>query len=79
VVENEKMEGRRTSPPTRAEYEDEVELIDYLRVLWKYRFWIIGATILSAFSALAISFILPPIWEVSMVVLSALFFLPSGR
>lgn len=49
-------------------YADEVELIDYLRVLWKYRFWIIGVTIFSALVALAISFLLPPIWEVSVVV-----------
>lgn len=63
----EKMETQNNLPPHRMEYNDEVELIDYLRVLWKYRFWIIGATILSALAALVISFILPPIWEVSMV------------
>jgi len=60
---NEEMEGRRALPPPRGEYDDEVELIDYLRVLWKYRFCIVGVTILSALSALAISFILPHVWE----------------
>jgi len=66
--ENGQIEGRRNLPSARPEYGEEVELIDYLRVLWKYRFWIIGATIFSALAVLVVSFIFSPIWEVSMVV-----------
>jgi len=65
---NEKTEAGNSPKPSRSKYDDNVELIDYLRVLWKYRFWIIGTTILSALVALIISFILPPVWEVSTVV-----------
>lgn len=65
---NERMEARGTYSSLNSRYHDEVELIDYLRVLWKYRFWIIGATFLSALVALIISFLFPPIWEVSIVI-----------
>jgi uncharacterized protein involved in exopolysaccharide biosynthesis len=67
MSENKDIEGQRASVQVRAESNDEIELIDYLRILWSYRFWIIGATILSALVALVISFILPPVWGVSVV------------
>lgn len=64
---DEEMKGQATSLHVRARYNEEVELIDYLRVLWKYKFWIVGATIFSIFVVVGISFILPPVWEVSTV------------
>ena len=64
---NKEVENQRTLPHLRSGYNEEVELIDYLRVLWKYRFWIIGTTMLAALAALFISFLLPPVWEVSIV------------
>jgi len=67
MSENKDIEGQRASVQIREESNDEVELIDYLRILWSYRFWIIGTAILSALVALVISFILPPVWEVSVV------------
>jgi len=46
----------------------EIELMDYLEVLWRYRFWIIGTTLLCALLAFGISFLLPPVYEVSAVI-----------
>jgi TolA-binding protein len=65
--DSERIEGQKTFLSSSKPFDEEVELIDYLRVLWKYRFWIIGGTILSIFVVVVISFILPPVWEVSMV------------
>jgi len=65
---NEEIGGEKASLQVGAAYGDEVELIDYLLALWNYRYWITGATILSVIVTLIISFILPPIWEVSTVV-----------
>ena len=45
-----------------------IALIDCLNVIWKYRLWLAGTTLLSALTALAISFILPAVWEVSVVI-----------
>ena len=64
---NEVTENRRY--PHRSHPEGPgIELIDYLRVIWEYRFWISGTTLISALTALAISFILPAVWEVSVVI-----------
>jgi uncharacterized protein involved in exopolysaccharide biosynthesis len=88
MAKDEEMKGQTTSLHVQAKYNEEVELIDYLRVLWKYKFWIIGMTLLSALIVLAISFLLPPIWEVSMVIEPGRFgsdvfghggYLPTGR
>jgi len=64
---NEATKSRRYPYHSRSEGPD-IELIDYLRVIWEYRFWIIGTTLLSALATLAISFILPVVWEVSVVI-----------
>ncbi|MBW2058582.1 MAG: hypothetical protein JRJ26_13900, partial [Deltaproteobacteria bacterium] len=65
---NDEGGGKQIPVHTQRAYDDEVELIDYLQVLWKYKFWIIGVTFVSAVAALVLSFLLPPVWEVSMVI-----------
>jgi len=50
---------------------DEVELIDYLLVLWKRKWLILGGTLSLLIFAAVLCFVLPPIWEVDAI------FLPS--
>ena len=53
------------------EYEDKIELMNYLNVLWKRKWIIIIVTFLFIAAALVISFLSPPEWEVGKI------FLPS--
>ncbi|MFQ5745515.1 MAG: Wzz/FepE/Etk N-terminal domain-containing protein, partial [Acidobacteriota bacterium] len=45
--------------------EQEVELIDYLRVIWKRKGLIIGGALVAAIAALGVSLSLPKTYEVS--------------
>lgn len=45
--------------------EQEIELIDYLNVIWKRRWLILGGTLLSAVSALLFGLSVPKMYEVS--------------
>lgn len=47
--------------------EDEIELIDLLRVIWKWRYLVIIGTAVSALAAVAISFNIQPIYQAKMV------------
>ncbi len=47
------------------EYEDEVNLMDYLNVIWKRKWLIIIPTFFCAIIAGVYSFLLPPVWEVN--------------
>jgi hypothetical protein len=47
---------------------DEIELIDILRVLWKWKYLIIGGTIVFALAAAIISFTLPKIYSVDTII-----------
>jgi len=49
------------------EYENKIELMNYLNILWKRKWFIIIATFLFISAAVAISFILPPKWEVDAI------------
>ncbi len=49
-------------------YEDEIELIDYLRVLWKWKWLIIAGTLVCAIVAAVISLQMPKIYEISTVI-----------
>ena len=53
------------------EYEDKIELMNYLNVLWKRKWIIIIVTFLFIAAAVVISFLSPPEWEVGKI------FLPS--
>ncbi len=48
--------------------EDEVELIDYLRVIWKWKWLVVGGTLICAIIAAVISFQMPEIYEISMAI-----------
>ena len=50
------------------EEDDTIELIDLLRVVWKWRWFIIIFTLACAIAAGIISFSMPKIYEVSMVI-----------
>ena len=49
-------------------YEDEINLIDYLKVLWKWKWLIIAGTLICAIIAAVISLRMPKIYEVSTVI-----------
>ena len=53
--------------------EDEIELIDLLRVIWKWKYLIIIGTAVCALAAVIISFNLQPIYQVSMVLKSGIY------
>jgi uncharacterized protein involved in exopolysaccharide biosynthesis len=61
------------------QYENEVELIEYLNVLWKRRGLIIVPTILLALVAGIVSFLLPPKWEVDAILEPSKFFIISEQ
>ena len=48
--------------------EDEIELIDILRVIWKWKYFIVGGTIVFAIVAMVISLILPKIYRIEMLI-----------
>jgi len=49
-------------------YEDEIELMDYLNVFWKRKWLIILPTLFCVIAAGVISFLLPPKWEVDAII-----------
>ncbi len=48
--------------------EKEIELIDYLNVIWKRKWLIIILTFFCAVIASVYSFLLPPVWEVNAII-----------
>ena len=48
--------------------EDEIELIDILRVIWKWKYFIAGGTIVCAIAAILISLMLPKIYRIEMLI-----------
>ncbi len=48
--------------------EDEIELIDLLRVIWKWKYLIIGGTLVCAIAAMVISSIMPKIYRIETVI-----------
>lgn len=59
------------------QYENEVNLIEYLNVLWKRKWLIIIPTILLALAAGIVSFRTPPAWEVDMLLQPGKFFVQT--
>jgi uncharacterized protein involved in exopolysaccharide biosynthesis len=51
----------------RENYEDEIELIDILRVIWKWKYFILLGTVLCGLIAAIISFNLSKIYSIDMV------------
>lgn len=58
--------------------QEEVDLIEYLNVLWKRRWLIIVPTVLLALIAGVVSFLLPPVWEVDALIQPGKFFVQSA-
>ena len=56
------------NPQAYDPYEDEIELMDYLKVLWKWKFLIILGTLVCAVIAGIVSFNMTRIYEVKMIV-----------
>jgi len=48
-------------------YEDEIELMDYLKVLWKWKYLIIVGTLLCAVAAAVVSLNMTKIWGIATV------------
>ena len=48
--------------------KDEIELIDLLRVIWKWKYLIIGGTLVCAVAALVISTIMPKIYRIETII-----------
>ena len=55
-------------PQNYPPYEDEINLIDYLKVLWKWKWLIIAGTLICAIAAAVISLQMPKIYEISTVI-----------
>ncbi|MEA1935451.1 MAG: Wzz/FepE/Etk N-terminal domain-containing protein, partial [Thermodesulfobacteriota bacterium] len=55
-------------PQNYPHYEDEINLIDYLRVLWKWKWFIIAGTLICAVAAAVISLQMPKVYEISTVI-----------
>jgi len=68
------MPANQSEPVKSKTYipEDEIELIDLLRIIWKWKYLIIGGTVLFALAAVIISFNVQPIYQVSMVLKSGI-------
>jgi capsular polysaccharide biosynthesis protein len=49
-------------------HEDEIELIDLLRVIWKWKYIIIGGTAVCAIAAMIISTIMPKIYRIETII-----------
>ena len=62
-------ESRSESVNYETDYpEDEIELIDIFRVIWKWKYFIVGGTLVCAIVAMVISVILPKIYRIEMLI-----------
>jgi len=60
-------------------YEDEIELMDYLNVIWKRKWLIIVPTFLIAVVVGILSFLTPPQWEVDAIIQPSKFFVQTEQ
>jgi len=63
-----KTEQSELRDQRREYFEDEVQLIDYLRVIWKWKWLIILGTFVCMVVAGVVSFNMPKIYEISMAI-----------
>lgn len=54
-------------PQNYPPHEDEINLIDYLQVVWRWKYLIIAGTLISALAAAVISLYMPKVYAVEMV------------
>jgi len=65
------MNETQQRDPTRyreERFEDEIELMDYLRVIWKWKYLIVAGTLICAVAAGVISFSMPTVYRIGMLV-----------
>ena len=60
--------NQKQYPQNYPPYEDEINLIDYLKVLWKWKWLIIAGTLICAVAAAVISSQMPKIYRVATVI-----------
>ncbi len=64
----------------REQFEDEIELMDYLLVIWKWKYLIVAGILICAVAAGVISFLMPKVYRIDMVVRpSVLSIQPDGK
>ena len=51
----------------REQFEDEIDLIDYLRIIWKWKYLIVAGTLICAVAAGIISFSMSKVYRINMV------------
>lgn len=77
------MDERQQREPTRykeEQFDDEIELMDYLRVIWKRKYLIIAGTLICAIAAGVISFAMPKVYRIDMMVRPGILSIqPSGK
>jgi capsular polysaccharide biosynthesis protein len=61
------------------EHEDEIQLIDYLNVIWKRKWLIIIPTFFCVVLTGIISFLLPKIWEIDAIIQPSKFLVQTGE
>jgi capsular polysaccharide biosynthesis protein len=59
--------------------QNEIELIDYLRVIWKRRWLIVLPTLVLVVAAAVISFLLPRVWEVDAILVPSKFMVQTEQ
>jgi uncharacterized protein involved in exopolysaccharide biosynthesis len=52
---------------SKDKFEDEIELMDYLRVIWKWKYLIVGGVLFCTFAAGVIHFHKPKVYSIKMV------------
>jgi len=52
----------------RRQFEDEIELMDYLRVIWKWKYLIVAGTLICAVAGGVISFSMPKVYSIDMLI-----------
>ncbi|MDO9566883.1 MAG: hypothetical protein Q7J15_09105 [Candidatus Desulfaltia sp.] len=66
----EKQPSQQPYPENYPPYEDEINLIDYLRVLWKWKWFIIAGTVICAVAAMGITMVRYPAKHVTECTIS---------
>jgi uncharacterized protein involved in exopolysaccharide biosynthesis len=64
----EKEEQREVQYRSAQQFEDEIELIDYLRVIWKWKYLIVSGTLIFAVAVGMISLSMPKVYRIDMLV-----------
>jgi len=59
------------------EHENEIELIDFLNIIWKRKWFIIILTFFCVVAAGVIGFLLPPKWEISSIIVPSKFLIQT--